>query len=427
MSDLAVSKSTIQVVRGQISKNYKKLNPFFVDSLTKEKSVAELKKIQIWLLEIQEADAVVLNDALSQSTVDTDAICAMKDKNEEYIEIISIMINRLEERIANLTVPLLVPGQAATLSGGLAAPARSNFKLPDIPLPEFHADDDKDKISCRVFFDQFEAQLKTHVLEQSVWFSLLKSRLRGKALKLVVALATVKQCYQEAKTLLLDAFDSIVPMQFRAIERFLKLKMANNDPVSYWADLRQSIVNMQELNCDLAMMYQYVAWHGMNRPMQDCLVQVTSETYPSYALIDSQFMIASQRYVASKVHNKPTKVETSSQAIALPLKKNKSNSNKGKKGKTAEHFTCRLCKTDEHANWSCTKFATAREKITELTKRKWCTQCQNPDHKVSDCKFKFNKTCSNCGGRHFSWLCINKTSQNKQQIHSGTQDTLTEE
>lgn len=44
---------------------------------------------------------------------------------------------------------------------------------------------------------------------------------------------------------------------------------------------------------------------------------------------------------------------------------------------------------------------------------KFCLKCANGTHKTSDCKFKFFKNCLECGGNHFTFLCMSNRSTNE--------------
>lgn len=402
-----MAKASRKVIRKQISCLMNKFTQHYIDSLDEEDCVVYEKRMQGWLSEIRSADYIVYNELILDDNIDVDAVTAVKEANEEYISKIDRMTEKLKKRKGSLIVPVF----AATVPGNVNAMKGTKLKLPNVELPEFHADESKDKLTCQVFFNQFESQLTGYNLDQTTLYSLLKSKLKGKALAMVESLSLVNQSYTEARKLLLEAFSQIVPVQFNAVRKLLNLKMSQGDSLTYFSDFRKVFVSLDELNIDLEIIKQYIVWEGMSQAMQDCLVQVTGETYPDCNLIRDKYMLASNRFEANKSKKKSSKVEVSSNAVALEPSKQKPKPKQEKQSSSFVPF-CRLCKSQEHVSWKCSKFVTAQDRIKELNRLKSCTKCASNKHSSYKCDFPFNKKCSYCGLKHFNWLCVSNENQN---------------
>lgn len=409
MSGLSKVIASRGIVRGQITKLANRLDSALLATLTELNIKVYLKRLAKWSVEMDSYDVLVIDAALDEDNPNLDDITALKEENEEYGDKILIMTTELETQLLSLSaaVPLnQTLGNAKNVTG-------TRLKLPPVDLPEFHGDEAEDKLPCSIFFDQLESQLNSYNLDQAGKFSVLKTKLKGKALSMVESLARVKKSYIEAKRLLLDTFNQIVPGQFRAIKNLLNVQMTHGDSVTYFADLRKAFVDLDELKIDLQIIKQYIAWNGMSRPMQECLVQITGETFPNCQQIEDKYMQASNRFEASKIPKKSTKVEVTSQAVALktPNKNSKTTPKQGNKPKSAS-LNCRVCRTMDHPTWACPKFCTAKDKIQELNRLNLCTRCVGNNHSSNECSYTFYKKCYYCNDSHYSWLCTKCQNRN---------------
>lgn len=261
-------------------------------------------------------------------------------------------------------------------------------------------------------------------LDEVSKFSLLQSKLGGNALAMVESLDLVYQSYAEARTLLLDTFELVTPVQFNAVEQMVKIKMRNNNSIGFFADFRKVMVRFKNLKVDLEVVMQYFLWSGMTTEMQEALVQVTGETYPDLNQILDKYKIASHRFEAMKSKNpKKDKINTSANAMSINqaqtanAKSKNNNINKSRpkqkagppsKGKGGPF--CKFCKSESHAPWDCKKFISPKDRIDELNRLGHCVKCAGASHTADNCKTNYHKECKSCGQKgHFTWLCKNKT------------------
>merc|ERR1712105_150962 len=105
-------------------------------------------------------------------------------------------------------------GSSSTNGNSRNAPRHSRIKLPVLELPEFWADEHKDRLTCKRFFENFEHLTRSYNLNETERFNLLERQCKGRAKAMISSLNAVNQTYTLAKEILIEAFDNELPQKF---------------------------------------------------------------------------------------------------------------------------------------------------------------------------------------------------------------------
>ena len=380
----------------------KKVND--VKSNMQSLSVVELKADFDLLNEFQGnlkiLDSKILGEQRGDSTVSQEELDDMEDECDDYLRKIKICLNQI-------SVVLNAASMAATASQGqlgldlstgesARAPNRSRINLPKIQLPEYWADERKDKLTCKRFFETLEHLLQSYELNDVEMFNLLERQCQGRAKAMISSLHVIKQTYAQAKQILISSFAEEMPQKYSLIKELteLKFKWGNDDPFIYYAQFKKIIDSVKDINIDLDTILLYFIWNGLPSKFQDILVAITNKSYPNLSEVTLKFLEASNRYL-TQVQNEPSKSRVTSLASSLNVSSSSRN-----------ETSCILCSDSSHKIAKCTKYADAKQKLDRIKELKRCFKCLNENHLSKSCKFSTSGNCMKCSrGKHWSFLC----------------------
>jgi len=171
---------------------------------------------------------------------------------------------------------------------------RNNLKPPDVPLPTFSG---KKGESLQKYFEDFEAIIDKFNYSSYEKFVILKGQLSNRALIIILSLEKNKQSYEEAKSLLTQAFASTLQQQFDAIEELLNLNFPyTKDPYIFISEIRVIIESFKNLKIEINHVLQFFIWKAMNDVLQNQFIQITNKNKPSLSEIQENLFMAVERY-----------------------------------------------------------------------------------------------------------------------------------
>ena len=325
------------------------------------------------------------------------------EKCEEYEQSIADAIADLGEQLQAESGP-----QTTVCTGAGASSLRQGqLKLPQLPLPEYsHAPGE----SLENFITNFENVLQNYNLTTYEKYIYLERQLSGEPLLLIRSLYGTDQSYDEAKKLLVKAFASPVIQKFDVLQKLSNLNLNyNGSPYVFVSEMRSIVHSIKSLNVTIDDILQFFVWKAMPFTLQTQLINITNNNKPTVIEIEEHIFSAIDRFQSVKNRKNDSK----------PLKPQESASNFAAnvhiKESAAKFKPCLLCSEDsavaDHAISRCTKYLSAESKLAQLKKLKACIKCANNNHKSENCQFRFYKSCYNCKGMHFSFLCPNNQSQ----------------
>jgi len=298
----------------------------------------------------------------------------------------------------------------------------THMKLPQVPLPEYGKLEGE---SLEYFIANFENIINRYPLSEFEKFVLLSRQLSNEPLILIKSLQGSQQSYTEAKELLIKAFSSPLNQKFDILERLCKLKLKKGaNPYSFISEMRIITHSFSTLQMDTETILQYFFWHAMHDQLRNQFVNITNCNKPSLSQINEYIFQAVERYQSvNKGSCLPETVQGYAANVNYKSSANSATEPNFQQKANKKSKACILCATEGdtfHPIFKCAKYSTPRMKVDRLKQLNACIKCAYATHKTSECKFKFHKECSNCSGKHFSFLCMAKSNRNNELIQSHT-------
>ena len=354
---------------------------------------ADLDMLKEFYDNLKILDSKILSKCREDSKVTADQMLIMEDECGDYSRKLKVCMNMITVQLNSLAVASASSSVTASGSNG-NSPRHSRIKLPVLELPEFWADEHKDKLTCKRFFENFEHLTIPYNLNDTERFNLLERQCKGRAKAMISSLNVVNQTYTLAKQILIDAFDNELPQKFVFIRELseLNFKYGKDDPFIYYSKFKKLIDSVKDNNVDLDTFLLYFIWRGLPCKFQDIIVSITNKSYPDLKEVCSKFLEASNRYLTHLKHEKPTASVT---GLATSLNMS-----------TPTDSSCILCSGNNHKIAKCTRYVDAKQKIERLKELGFCFKCLKPGHMSKKCKFITSGNCMKCSkGKHWSFLC----------------------
>jgi hypothetical protein len=430
MSLEEVLKRDRKIIRSQVTKFVNAMSGSYIDTL-------DGIEAEIELVEGNEMANVMVNvDSELMTLIKTDLseedVILLVESNRKYAKTLNRTKLLLKNRIELLKANVIASNQVAQgpNSGSAIAVNRPKLKLPQLYLPEFHGDSLKDRYTCLGFIDKFESLIRDYCLNPDEKFAMFEGQTKGRARSVVETISLGDRNYDVAKKLMIDTFGLTVPQQFETIKKMTNLKF-KNDPVLYYADVIKLSERLIGLKVDFKVLMQYYVWEGLPVEMQDCLVQVTGETFPNFDQIKDGFIAAGHRFDAKHGKTYKPKIDVSSNAVNLKSGSPKNKRKDNYAGYTGRQKYCHLCQSGsgDHITARCSKYVTVKEKHERINALKLCRNCFKTGHLFKECKFKVARPCSKCnnGSYHWDYLCHTGEGKKKSSLSANVNNIQGEE
>ena len=206
-------------------------------------------------------------------------------------------------------------------------------------------------------------------------------------------------------THLIKSFANPNRIKQNAIERLIKLNLSpkSSEIYAYIAEYKAIRQCFDNLNISSSDVLRYYVWTSMPKQFQNQFVHIINSNNPTLEEIDFYFFEAAERYnsVRRSSGGDTRKAgdrnlgEASVMAVDINFK------HKPK--------VCNIClfnkKTSSHPIFKCPVYISPKMKLEQLKLMKACFKCGFANQYSSDCKFNFRQLCTNCGGKHFNYLC----------------------
>ena len=242
----------------------------------------------------------VLNE-LSQKLSDLDLkvgghIASQDDEDALNVELVSIEqyegrieteLRKLNERVKQVQPQVNHVQTHSTASSSEHDPqdhlmfdrqANVKLRLPEIPLPKFTNSEEE---CLTQFFINFESVIDKYKLSDYEKFILLEKQLSDEPLTLIKSLTGLKRSYDDAKTILNQAFAQPVKKKYNIIKRLKKLSFDPVNPVKFISDITLLLSAFDDLEIDIEMILQYFVWAALPATYQTQLLHITNNSYPS--------------------------------------------------------------------------------------------------------------------------------------------------
>ncbi len=403
---LELLKKKRTTLRSKSTKLVNYLTQSVIESLCKADLDVNLAKAEEYITKLIEIDGPIEED--NYNNCSDEEILKLEEVCDSYIDKLRRIISLIKASIT------LIQDQPTSHGVGNAfAVNRTKLHLPNINLPTFSADPNKDSMSCETFINTLEQLWSCYNLNSIEKYSLLERQTESRAKAMINALTLTNRSYDTAKNILLKAFAETVPQQFSIIKQMksLQLKSRGGDPYLYYASFEKIIETMKEQKIDIDLVLQYFIWEGMPASMQDILITVTQKSFPSLTEIRSSFLAASSRYATHCGKTKNDDTEISMHAMSLK-KSNEIQSKSIYNQNVQRKMYCCFCSSTSHKNSKCDKYITAQEKRDRIKVLNLCFRCLRPGHLIEVCTFKLNNSCFKCQRNHWNYLCLKTKTEN---------------
>ena len=290
------------------------------------------------------------------------------EEEESYDDEVGVCMALLEESNAAPSFSHSVdPIPGAVQPQTLRLPTRVN--LPQITLPTFG---NLKEENLTKFLLSFESIIQKHNLSPYEKFIYLKNQLSGGPLALINSLEATRQQYDEAKTLLQEAFDSKWNSKNDTIKRLADLKLdVGDEPYTFIGEMRAICSNFETLEIETKDVLQYFIWESFNPKFKSHLTAITNNSRPSFEEISANIFEACNRYVSEPVETKKfnsgkfAKFNENTTVSAANIRSNNS-----------KFVNCALCSHDKQKNDHpiriCPVYNTAKMKFEKLRYRWLC-------------------------------------------------------
>ena len=196
MAEIAKKERT--TLRRRVTRKISEVGPL-LQNLDAAELQANLDILKNYEAELICLDGKILTKLREDVSVSEDVLEKLEDECDEYVMRIKVCINQIIVRLNSLScVAGNVMGGSLQSGGRVDDQPRNKIKLPNLVLPEFWADERKDKLTCKTFFENFEHLLNSYKLNSIELFNLLEKQCQGKAKAMISSLPVVNQTYEQA-------------------------------------------------------------------------------------------------------------------------------------------------------------------------------------------------------------------------------------
>ena len=398
------------ILRGQITKLENKVTNQS-EGWDKIDINLHLSKAKAAQVDLKSLDGQIFDIHMILDCYNEDELAELAEADEVYHDKLFVIISQLEN-LANPVSQTLnnVPPVQPT------AQSSQRIKLPAIELPKFGNVKGENLSKFLRTLDTILADSNCKSSHQK--FMYLKGQLYGAPLTVIESfiISDYTSCYEDAKTLLTEAFDSADKSKFSTISTLSNLKMGFNEaPYDYIGTMRtvQEEIKNQKMQVDDFV--RFFVWNGFNKPMQLHLTQITNKSTPTLDEINRNIFEAADRYtkqIADRGKNHGQSKPNDAYAHATNVQSHNRNipAENSNTAKERPKVFCILCAADkkpkDHLLKDCKVYPTAKDKFNQLRQINACTKC-GFSHSTAECKFRFRNPCKNCGknGNHFAYLC----------------------
>ena len=420
MDALKAERATL---RTRATKNLTKLQPNVIDNLDASDLDVNIKKVATYIDNLLKLDTNINAQLrLTESEgnmVKLESICEdYEDKLRKLHFILKAKLNAYNAVQSQIQPNSQSMGSAMGIN-------RTKLHLPNIELPIFYADPKKDTLSCRAFIATLELMWNNYQLNSVEKYALLLKQCEKRAKTMVESLTLQNRSYDTAKSILLAAFDEVVPQQYSVIKQLTELKLkCKGDPYVYYSNFMKIVETLKEEKIDSNLMIQYFVWSGLPVDFQDQLITISQSSYPDLDSIKKHFLATCSRFEA---HKENSKADMEVSAHAMSLKTNKGNdfkkpNSKFKKSNSQQNFApCCFCKSTLHKNSKCDKYDSAQAKQDRIREIKLCCKClKTSDHIANECDFRLKSGCYYCSKPHWSFLCLKRPEKSCENSNTHT-------
>ena len=395
-------------IRTRLTKIINSSNPDIMSSEEKYSTLCKLEEISIDLDNLNTS----ISNALWAKVEGEDDQSEMDDEwnqCDEYKDKLSELFTRLK-----YDTQVNVAGSSRDTFS-----SQTRLKLPEVPLPEFSNNVGE---SLQSFLSGFESILNKHNLSSYEKFMFLKKQLKNEPLILINSLDTASQTYEQAKSLLHEAFACTTSQKFRVIADLSKLKMKKN-LYEFVSEMKVIKDRFSTLSINIETILQYFFWNAMNPAFQGQLINICNNNKPTLNDIEANIYKAIDRYKELNLHvgdeyrkseacSFSSKNEVEGFAVDISSPRPKYSSSK--------KLFCSLCSNknddmDDHQTSNCPQYKTAESKLKRLKSINACCRCGFYNHSTKECNFRFNNPCYNCQKFHMSFLCTKSVVSNENR------------
>jgi len=241
-----------------------------VDEVDLAELEADVQLLVDYELRLREVDSQIMDLLRNDDDVSQENLDGVEDEIDLVARRLKICLNGIHIAINARKLQDNIPiGQNFDQEGNPYQSNRNNnrpkIELPKINLPEFWADDNKDKFTCKKFLENFEHMLQSYNLNDVELYNLLDRQCMGRAKAIISALHVTNQTYARAKQMLESAFAEEMPQKFSIIEEFTKLNFAwgRDDPFMYYAQFSKLMDSCKDLDIDKEIFQLYFIWRDL--------------------------------------------------------------------------------------------------------------------------------------------------------------------
>lgn len=296
-------------------------------------------------------------------------------------------------------------------------PHLQKLSLPKLELPIFDGTPGK----YSKFVSQFEGILDKFNISSFEKFAYLEKQLRGPAKDLINSLSISSMDYDAAKDLLDKAFMDNDMLQNNVISDLVNLKMDPKNPFRWISEAKTLTEQVAKYKVNSEVFVKYFLWRSLSDNYRQQYIHVTGNNRPTlHSILDKFFDAHTRIDDFSSIDKKVSQDDALKSTLALSVGTSSAPSS-GTKSKSSKQRDpkCVTC-SEAHKTVKCVKYQSPASKVKRLKDLGRCEHCMLPNHKSTDCNFKFAYDCS-CGGKHFKFLC--SKSGSKQNQHNGNSNS----
>ena len=409
---ISLRKST----RTFITKKYNERDSFY--ALDRDKLSALLQNFQSRMDRLDSLNEQCLNLYIQVKPVSEQKVDDEVDICDQYQEKASECISLIKGLIL-----LENKGDDMPTTQAVAYQSRSFLKPPQTPLPFFEGKDTED---ISRFISEFEKAIQPYHYTDYDKFLLLKKQSQGKAGSLLGSLSGAKQTYQEAKTLLEQAFGDKQMQKFTLLTKLTSLSLKSKDPYELYSEFSSITSSLQDLSLSVDDLFKCCLWKALPHEYQTSYLAYSTDSIPNLSLLKEHFFDVCRRIQSNgtqpqiKEKEKPLCKPKENKlpanltlAMGVETPQKGSNDSKLNKGFKPNQPHCSLCyrtgKSYSHKLGLCKNYPTAQDKVNQLKAVGGCTRCTSLKHNTSNCNYQGDK-CKNCQGLHHNILCLSHKS-----------------
>uniref|UniRef100_A0AC35GHM8 Peptidase aspartic putative domain-containing protein n=1 Tax=Panagrolaimus sp. PS1159 TaxID=55785 RepID=A0AC35GHM8_9BILA len=299
---------------------------------------------------------------------------------------------------------LALNGEPVSLNATAAARNEGTVTVPHINLPKFNGD----YLKWYPFWQRFEHAVHSKAYPKIEKLISLLGFLEGRALEEVEGFTVSEENYDTVVETLVNCFGK-KPLIIKELQTKLRnIKSATSSPES----LRTSV----NLICNLCRQLQNLGVNVDNYSMKMDVI----DKLPYHEKEELNWLLVSEPETAT-IEELMKRMKDMALRAELAPKYKTQNYFEGRLESASDSYNiephilkpnelgnnnkCNLC-DGYHLTSNCKKFISPEEKIKELRKRNYCTNCSRKNHDTRSCNAKLK--CNICEGNHYPYLCTTK-------------------